>query len=377
VLINDSVQLTLDQPEWFQPVPLGSAHYVAVVKNKRGELNALQHASPETWASLTPLVEIVGPRKQPPAYRGDTVSQWLKRVADAVGEHPCFLDILRLQPGHRAITSAGTFPVLSVIYAAARKRHLACVPVVRLSDRSADVDVIRNAALLDGRGVALRYPLLGVALSEGRTSESIIKEVLAAVEVDMSGSDLLIDLGYLSQDHDIRPEDIAASVDELAGIGEWRSVALLGTSMPSMLGGTIPEGAMGELPRREWQLWSALKRNPPRRLPTYGDYVIQHPHPPQDESGGPSMRANVRYTTDRVTLVARGQGPVAVEGREQYRELCRMLVKRPEFAGADYSWGDEQIADCATGAIEPGSQNVWRGAGSSHHLRLVTEQVKG
>jgi hypothetical protein len=376
-MVNDAVQTTLDQPEWFVPVPRGSAHYVAVMQNKTGELNALRHASPETWGRLTPLVEIVGRRKPPEAYRGETVSQWLKRVADAVGEHPCFLDILRLQAGHPVTTSAGTCPVLSAIYAAARKRRLACVPVLRLSDRPAEVGLIRNATLCDGRGVALRYPLLSVALTEGQTPESVIKEALAGVEVEISGSDLLIDLGYLSPDQDIRAEDIAASVDELAGIGGWRSVALLGTSMPSMLGGTIGEGSMGELPRREWQLWSALKRSPPQRLPTYGDYVIQHPHPPQDDGGGPSMRANIRYTTESETLVVRGRGPVPVEGREQYRGLCRMLVERPEFAGGDYSWGDGQIEGCARGALEPGSQNVWRGAGSSHHLRLVTEQVKG
>jgi T4 beta protein len=50
-------------------------------------------------------------------------------------------------------------------------------------------------------------------------------------------------------------------------------------------------------------------------------------------------------------------------------------VERPEFAGGDYSWGDAQILDCASGTQEPGSNNAWRGAGSSHHLRLVTEQL--
>ena len=87
------------------------------------------------------------------------------------------------------------------------------------------------------------------------------------------------------------------------------------------------------------------------------------------------MRANIRYTTATTTLVARGRGPIFEEGREQYRELCRLLVGRQEFADRDYSWGDAQIADCAGGASEPGWNNAWRGAGSSHHLRLVTEQI--
>ena len=376
MFVNDTVQPTLDEPEWFVPVPLGAAHYVAVVQNKTGELEALRHAPPETWSRFTPLVEIVGRRMPPEAYRGETVDQWVKRVADAVGQHTCFLDILRLRAGHPVITKAGTSRVLSAIHAAARKRHLVCVPVLKLSDRHAELELVRDAVIGGGRGVALRFPLLTLALSEGQTFDSLIKEALAAVEVELSGADLLIDLGFLSPDEDIFAEDVARSVDELAGIGDWRSMALLGTSMPSMLGGVIAEGTVGELRRREWELWSALRRIPPQRLPTYGDYVIQHPHPPQDDSGGgPNMRANIRYTTENVTLVARGRGAYSVEGREQYRGLCRKLVERPEFAGGDYSWGDAQILDCASGTQEPGSNNAWRGAGSSHHLRLVTGQL--
>jgi Beta protein len=378
VIVNDTVQPTLDEPEWFVPVPLGAAHYVAAVQNKPGELEALRQAPPETWSRFTPLMQIVGPRKPPEAYRGETVDQWVKRVADAVGQHTCFLDILRLRAGHPVMTKGGTCKVLAAIHAAARKRHLMCVPVLKLSDRHAEVGLIRDAVASGGRGVALRFPLLTLALREGQTSDSLIKEALAAVEVEVSGADLLIDLGFLSPDQDVYAEDVARSVDELVGIGEWRSVAMLGTSMPSMLGGVVAEGTVGVLRRREWDLWSALKRIPPQRLPTYGDYVVQHPHPPQDDSGGgPNMRANIRYTTENMTLVARGRRAYSVEGREQYRGLCRMLVERPEFAGADYSSGDTQIAECASGAREPGSNNAWRGASSSHHLRLVTEQLSG
>jgi hypothetical protein len=56
--------------------------------------------------------------------------------------------------------------------------------------------------------------------------------------------------------------------------------------------------------------------------------------------------------------------------------LCEQLVARPEFAGDSYSWGDGIISDCAKGSREPGSQNVWRGAGTAHHLRFVTDRVR-
>jgi hypothetical protein len=64
-----------------------------------------------------------------------------------------------------------------------------------------------------------------------------------------------------------------------------------------------------------------------------------------------------------------------LEGREQYRDLCRQLVVQPEYAGGHFTWGDRLIADCASGIDEPGWQNHWRGAGTSHHLSHVVKQL--
>jgi hypothetical protein len=284
---------------------------------------------------------------------------------------------LRLAPAHATTTKDGECPVLSVIHAAARKYRLEFVPVLKLGSKPAGARLIRNAALTDGRGVALRYRLLSLALPAGQTAEALIKEALTVVEVDFAGADLLIDLGFLSQDVEIHAEDVAPAVNELVAAGKWRSVILLGTSMPSSLGGgVVQEGTIGRLPRREWDLWSALRESGLARLPTYGDYAIQHPDPPlEGDESGPGQRANIRYTTHDVTLVPRAVGAVVTEGREQYRDLCSQLVMQPEYAGRDFTWGDGLIADCAYGDEEPGWQNHWRGAGTSHHLRHVVEQL--
>ncbi len=378
-MVENAMQLPLQRPEWFVPVPLGSRHYVAAVQNKPGELAALRNASAETWGRLTPLVQIVGPKRPTEPFRAQRVSGWVKRIAAAVGHRPCFLDILRLRPTYPTATASGTIPVLSAIYAAARKRGLAFVPVVSLTgSHGADyMKLVCDAALCDGRGAAVRYPLLRMALPAGRTHAEVLEETLDKVGVNVTAADVLVDLGYLSGDEELAPNDLGDALREITAVGEWRSVVLLGTSMPRMLGGgAIAEGEVSQLPRREWELWSALKGNEPGRLPTYGDYAVQHPNPPHDEGGGGNtMRANIRYTVAQLTLIARGLGPVVQAGKEQYRELCRMLVDREEFAGRDFSWGDEVIEDCANGLTQPGAQDLWRGAGTSHHLRLVTDQV--
>jgi len=376
--INEATQLGLPELE-FDPVPGGTRHYVPALQNKAGELEALRRAPTDTWKWFTPLLEIVGRKKHPEPYTRNSVVGWVKRLSDSVGAHPCFLDILRLRPGHGALTRDGELPVLGLIYAAARKRGLTFVPVLPIgrADATTYTRLVRDAAATDGRGVALRYPILRGGVDPGFSHASALLNALDGVEVDVTRSDLLIDLGYLSPDEEIDICGLSERLREAVAVGSWRSFVLLGTSMPKALGGTIAEGTLGTLPRREWDIWTQLRqRFPSDRIPTYGDYLIQHPDPPQDDNGGgASMRANIRYTANGSTLIARGTGPVSRLGRAQYRDLCQQMVDRAEFAGTTFSWGDAQISGCAVGVIEPGWQDLWRGAGSSHHLRHVVEQL--
>jgi hypothetical protein len=89
------------------------------------------------------------------------------------------------------------------------------------------------------------------------------------------------------------------------------------------------------------------------------------------------MRGAIRYTHEAVTVIPRAKAPRHEEGREQYRQLCRVLVDQPEFVGREYTWGDRQVAECADGSCEPGWEDHWRGAGTSHHLRFVVDQLAG
>jgi len=149
---------------------------------------------------------------------------------------------------------------------------------------------------------------------------------------DASSCDLLLDLEYLSPHDDLDPQLIMDSINEMAAVASWRSIVLLGSSVPATLGG-IDEGTIGSLRRREWELWTQLHSCNLSRMPSFGDYAIQNPSPPA-AGGWAQMRANIRYTATTETLVARGEGPVRVAGKQQYRELCRQIVDIAEFLGA-------------------------------------------
>jgi hypothetical protein len=59
----------------------------------------------------------------------------------------------------------------------------------------------------------------------------------------------------------------------------------------------------------------------------------------------------------------------------KYAQLAQLLRGLDDFKSAEYSWGDGVIESCASGAIPRSSQHLWRGAGSSHHMQLMVDQL--
>jgi len=349
---------------------------VSVLQSKTGERDALANVSPATWEWLTPLVEVVGRKNPPPVLSKASVAAGILRLRKALGTHPFYLDIMRMDPMLPVAGTNGTDPVLARMYAEARAREMQFVPVAHVMQSEANhMQVVADAALEDGKGVALRYRLLKVMPTGGKTHEDVLREHLDALGVDVADADLLLDLEFLDEDREIEANDMAEALRAMYRVGDWRCVVVLGTSIPKGMG-CVTEGTVGTILRREWELWSALRQCELPRVPAFGDYAIQHPEPPQDEIASNVMRANIRYTAMAETIVARGKGPVIQTGNEQYEDLCKQLVARSEFAGASYSWGDSVIDECANGLRDPGTQNMWRGAGTSHHLQFVTDQVQ-
>jgi Beta protein len=373
------IQIPLLKPEVLDPLPIDTNHYVAVLQSKVGEREALAHASPAIWERLTPLVAVVGPKNPKLVLSKGSVTQWVMNLWHAIGVHPFYLDILRLDPMHPVAAKSNTDPVLARMFAEARKRRMRFIPVVHVGQSiKSHVQVVADAVLEDGNGVALRCRIRKVLPSASGRYRDILSKQLDDVGAQPGDTDLLLDLEFIDKDDEIHPDDIAHTLREMCDVGHWRCIVLIGTSIPKMLGGPngVKEGSVGTLPRREWDLWSQLARCDLPRCPAFGDYGIQHPEPPADDIGGNTMRANVRYTATSETIIARGRGAVSEEGSKQYHGLCKQIVARSEFSGGAYSWGDSLIDECAEELCEPGSQGLWRGAGTSHHLQFVTDALQ-
>jgi hypothetical protein len=349
-------------------------HYVPILKSLPGELRALAAASDATRDRLTPFIEATGKAgvKEPPA--SSTYPRLAERLAPAVrAGRPFFLDFRRLDSRAKVIVGQNgrkaAVGVIEHVFEHCRSLGLAFIPVLAPVHDAHRASRVRAAVERDGRGLCLRVPGAAAFWSDGFADS--IRSLLASVGASCAQTDLLIDLAHIPSPPGFTDRHITRLVENVPNLDEWRSLIVAGTVTPATAAGW-EEGGITELPRHEWLLYRNLRAVVPARVPTFGDYAIQHPDPPG--GGGPGMRANVRYTIEEFLLFARGHS-ILEHGLEQYRELCQMLMNRPEFSGADYTWGDRIIASTAAGSIGPAGEPRWRAAGTSHHLRFVTEAV--
>jgi hypothetical protein len=365
------MRLLPEQP-FEHPLRWGKGHYVPILKSMPGEFNALIHASPTTWDRLTPLIEATGQAGVEQAPRASRFRGLPGRLARAIGaERPFLLDFPWLDS--RALINVGKpgartpVNVIEYVFEECRRLGLTVIPVLRPDHDQGRQALIRATMERDGRGVCIRVPIASRFWGQG--FGHAIEGLCANLGVERDQADLLLDLAYIPTPPGFAAEHVARLLTSIPHIEEWRSLILAGTVVPSTAAGW-PEGGITRVPRHEQSLYEELVRSTLVRRPTFADYAIQHPEPPAE--GGPGMRANIRYTIDGFLLYVRGHS-ILEHDAQQYQQLCSMLVQHPEFSGSTYSWGDQIIADTATGKLPPKSEPQWRGAGTSHHLRLVAE----
>ncbi len=350
-------------------------HYVPILKGRDGEYRALQVTPPEVKGRLTPLLEIPPvpwdfEEEQP----GKTIDQHLGRVSSKIRkywgcEHPLFVDLRWIPEGEQM--SDGRRPIAYVLDAA-REAGLQLVPVVGLV-REDHLEACREAIALDDRGVCLRLQREDFA-EPGL--EDQVTALLDELGISALQTDLILDLGALNSG------EIATLVtvvlDFIRGIpvlGQWRSFAMTATGFPENLLG-LPPSALSPVPRLEWTLWcrvTAAGRALPR-LPAFGDYSIAHPQPSEVDPRIMSPSSGIRYTTSDSWLISKARN-VRDYGYEEFREACRQLIRRPDYLGPQFSWGDQFIQDCAHERTGTGNLTTWRKVGTSHHLAFVTGQL--
>lgn len=352
--------------------------YVPVLKGKEGEFGALETLRDDVRSRLMPLIEIPDipydyANERPAKSADEHLRGIVERLAKCWDrDRPLYVDLSWSED--KEILDGGSI-ALDAVLADCARRGLRAVPVV---SRASSVRILGAAgrhSKSEMTGACIRLTVED--FEEDIDLEVEIDRIAAGLEsVDTTSVDLVIDLEDVGSDSG-RALLVARSVFSMLPKVEFRRMVLAGASFPEDLS-DVNAAATTKLPRREWDLWKALQKRPknlPRRDLIFGDYAITHPSPKELDPRTMRMSASIRYTTPDYWLVLKGRN-VRQCGFDQYFELCKELVDRPEYATRDFSWGDGFISDCADGIAGPGNATTWRKVGTNHHITRVIADLK-
>jgi hypothetical protein len=350
--------------------------YVPVLKGKEGEYGALEALPNDVRSRLMPLIEVPD---VPYDYANegsaksldDHLSGTAQRLKKCCQRSPLFIDLPWFEGEERL--SDGRV-ALAAVLADCASQGVRAVPVVSRKKSPDYLSAAGRYSKETNSGACIR--LFVADFGEDVDVETEMHRLLNGLGVpDMSSIDLLLDLQDLEPDT-TRAALVARSVFSMIPTkDEWRRIVLVAASFPEDLS-DVDAATVTSLPRHEWELWRTLQKRPgllPRRDIIFGDYGIAHPVTKELDPRTMRMSASIRYTTAKNWLVLKGRN-VRQYGFDQYFDLCKELVGRPEYL-SDFSWGDGYIFDCAEGVTGPGNATTWRKVGTNHHITLVADQV--
>jgi Beta protein len=280
------------------------------------------------------------------------------------------VDLLLIPDGERM--SGGQHP-LSYVFQTLRPYAIEAIPVVGLLRTEDYLEACRSVVAKDNRGACIRVQREDFA--DFKDIGEAAGRLLDIIEVKAQNADLILDLRSLAADEsDLNAERVIGLVNHLPNLGGWRTFTLAATAFPRNLAG-LPPSDFSSILREEWDLWTNLLAvKELARFPTFGDYAISHPETSEVDPRVIRPSASIRYTYDNYWLVPKGRN-LRDHGFQQFHEVCRELIQRPEYSGRQFSWGDSYIADCAAERDGPGNLTTWRKVGTSHHLTFVVRQL--
>ncbi len=352
-------------------------HYVPILKGRDGEYRALQALMPSVRNALTPLLEIPPiPWDDEQGRPARTIDKHLKKVGQKVERawgsgRNLFIDLLWIAEADRM--NGGEHP-LRFVFRGFKEREVDAIPVVGLVRGQDYLAVCREIIREDGRGVCVRVQREDFVDFDDIGAR--LRQTLDDLNVNVRNADLILDLRALTPaERCLEADAVITLVNRLPAIAEWRTFTIAATSFPRNLIG-LPPSASSLIPREEWDLWRAICRCRPtlRRAPTFGDYAISHPEPAEVDPRVMRPSASIRYTCDGAWLVLKGRN-LRDYGYREFRQVCHELIRRTEYSGSQFSWGDGYIDDCAAERVGTGNLTTWRQVGTSHHLAFAARQL--
>ena len=346
--------------------------YTPVLRAKASEWKALEALTPGVRQRIAPILEFIPHWKTP----GANTTGGKRRAPQTPEEY-----VARMLDSSLAATPAGrqSFVYFGLadpsgiwsridLWSEFAARIPNNVRVVPLADLSSFARAASFPALARARGeFGLRIAVVDVGPDLSRR----IMATVGATGLSASAVHMIVDLknapAAMSHTH-IRTA--------LGNADQFASVVVVAGVFPADL--TQYQPGITPEPRSEWIAWWREHAATPHaeRMLSFGDYTTQcaHYQPSPEVPGSVSLR----YTIDDAVLVFRGRqsNNGSGLGHDQMHGHCRLLVRRPEFDGQAFSWGDQRIACWTDPANGTGNAAQWRVASIVHHVTHVVAQLQ-
>ncbi|MBK0870166.1 beta family protein [Saccharopolyspora sp. HNM0986] len=357
-------------------MPRPATRPVLAIKSKSGELEAVSN-EPATHVQV--MIELL-PGVLPEAPIGKQV---LNVAVDAVAEgNPVWLDTTWLPAGNAAASTPA--PVLTDFDGVLDEIIQEMIPghdePILLPVVAADADDRRLRAM---REFLQHKPRPVVVRARRAASADVepwarIERIATALRIGVEDLHLVFDEGYLPSVPDHRVEALGKNITGLN--------ARHGCASITVLGGSIPKERTGfdtrTRERTEIRLWKNARADCDGSL-RYGDYGVVHPVPRSKKKGSGAPNPYLHYTVPGGVLsfarhVPDRNGRALPTGAAErfFRDVAEELVRRPEFAGPSFSWGDEKLYSCREDpAIPIGRADKWIALATSHHLAHLSRDM--
>lgn len=352
------------------------SQYVPCLRWKMGEYQAV-FGLPETVKNnITPLIEIpeLGydfEEQKESKTLDEHLEPFAKRVAKKWGVRPCFVDFRLLEPERRM--KDGQHPVSS-IFAELTTCRCNAIPVIGPNRDSEYQNIVIDIVKNQQKELCIR---LSVEEASKPNLLTFLDTILRKAALSANQAHLVLDLGAPN----FVPiagfsKLVVALIRRLPHLSEWQSLSMIGTAFPESMG-TLELGT-SIVERSEWILYKIVARELAKirvRVPSFGDYAINHPRVSQMDMRLIKPAGTIRYTVDDAWFIVKGPNIRNAKGLAAFRKHCRDVIQSNYYNGNAFSEGDNYIQKCANGNVSTGNATVWRRVGTSHHLHKVTKDV--
>tara|TARA_B100000959_G_C14991595_1_gene628153 strand:- start:2007 stop:3077 length:1071 start_codon:yes stop_codon:yes gene_type:complete len=345
-------------------------HYVPILKAKDGEFGALSELPEEIKSRISPVIDIFNSKSK------KSLEDQLIRIANKIKtswgcDRPIFVDLFGIDLKKQV--SGGEHP-LNFTFDRLRQLNVKAIPTTGFDRDEAYNETLKNIIRQDNRGTCIR--LLTDDMESVDELKDNLKSLLSYLNISYQDVHLILDFRELKLDEvDTAVETAINVIREIPNINDWSTLTVASSGFPGSLK-EISTHATGKIPRLDYQMWSALinRREEIERLPSFGNYGVQHPDLLELDWRIIPRVPNIRYTLPFEWLIIRG-GTTKKNGSRQTFQLSRDLIRMSEYHGGTCCWGDSYISLCAQNADGPGNMTTWRKVGTNHHITLVSGQV--